>query len=371
MFCLLGLSCRSRVTKHLSTKFKSLSEAEEELQIDYVLNSCDNEESGSTPQRTMIPNDETLSPIFNCSPVKNAKPVNTSVGDMVREFLTCFKTAMSSRLRTQLLHHIFKLTVVEDDGLEFFKFVKNDFLTSSLSAMKTLFKEEKHNLIYHLSKCFESSSPRMPVDRMPYGLLDYNIRFFASSRTQKLGMEEHYSSWLETMFSQFGHKWLCLHRGPVWKYDLDAVMEASLQGTCDLNDKSTDMDGAELDVIQSALQQSSLSLDLEESNGTLKTINTSHGAELDVIQSALQQSSLSLDLEEGNGTLDTLNTTLGSMCIASTDVPTCSSPIHVADENPFPFEENDALQNVSSELCREGEVVQVSHLWTRVSDHER
>lgn len=85
----------------------------------------------------------------------------------------------------------------------------------------------------------------------------------------------------------------------------------------------------------------------------------------------MQQSSLSLDLEEGNGTLDTLNTTLGSMCIASTDVPTCSSPIHVADENPFLFEENDALQNVSSELCTEGEVVQVSHLWTRVSDHER
>ena len=120
---------------------------------------------------------------------------------------------------------------------------------------------------------------------------------------KKHGMEEHYSSWLETMFSQFGHKWLCLHRGPVWKYDLDAVMEASLQGTCDLRDKSTDMDGAELDVIQSALQQSSLSL----------------------------------DLDEGNGTLDTLNTTLGSMCIASTDVPTCSSPNTCSWWKPLSF----------------------------------
>ena len=47
-------------------------------------------------------------------------PLNTSVSEMVREFLTCLKSSMSSRLRTQLLHHIFKLTVVEDDDLDFF-----------------------------------------------------------------------------------------------------------------------------------------------------------------------------------------------------------------------------------------------------------
>ena len=161
---LKGMSCCSRVTKHLSTKFKSLSEAEEALKIDYVLNSFDYEESGGTPQRTVLPSDATLSPIFNCSPAKKSKPSDVSVGDMVREFLTCFKTSMSSRLRNQLLNHIFQLTVVEDDGLDFFKFMKGDFLTSSVSAMQTLFKEGKHNLIYHLIKCFESStSPKMSV----------------------------------------------------------------------------------------------------------------------------------------------------------------------------------------------------------------
>ena len=77
--------------------------------------------------------------------------------------------------------------------------MKGDFFTSSLSAMRTLFKYGKHNLMYHLSKCFESSSPKLQVDYMPYGLLDYNIHLFASNRTQKLGMEEkHCSSWLET-----------------------------------------------------------------------------------------------------------------------------------------------------------------------------
>jgi len=87
--------------------------------------------------------------------------------------------------------------------------------------METLYKGGKHNLIYSLSKCFEGPTPRMDLNRMPYSLLDYNIRFFACSRTQKLGMEEHYTSWLKTMFSQFGHKWLCLHRGPVWQYEVE------------------------------------------------------------------------------------------------------------------------------------------------------
>ncbi len=50
-------------------------------------------------------------------------------------------------------------------------------------------------------------------------MIDYNIRFFASSQTRKPGYEEHYASWLETMLAQFGHKWLCLHRGPVWQYE--------------------------------------------------------------------------------------------------------------------------------------------------------
>ena len=70
------------------------------------------------------------------------------VGDVVKEFISCFKSSVSSRLRTQLLQHIFKLSVVESDGLEFFKFVRIEFLTSSLSAMKTLFSHKKHNLIH-------------------------------------------------------------------------------------------------------------------------------------------------------------------------------------------------------------------------------
>ncbi|CAB4036915.1 Hypothetical predicted protein, partial [Paramuricea clavata] len=47
--------------------------------------------------------------------------------------------------------------------------------------------------------------------------------------TVNVRMEEHYASWLETMFAQFGHKWLCLHRGPVWQYEVEKAVEQPVQ----------------------------------------------------------------------------------------------------------------------------------------------
>jgi len=161
-------------------EFKTLSEAEEALNIEHVLESGDSEVTcDNIPPPRLIPEDFSLSPIFNCSPSKYTQPSQSrSVGDVVKEFLSVFKSSMSTRLKSQILNHLFKVTLVEDGGLEFFKFVKSDFLTSSVKAMETLYKGGKHNLIYSLSKCFESPAPRMDVNRMPYSLLDYNIRRF-------------------------------------------------------------------------------------------------------------------------------------------------------------------------------------------------
>ena len=61
----------------------------------------------------------------------------------MKDFLSCLKSSMSSRLRAQLLQHILKLSVVESDNLEFFKFVGSEFVTSRLNAMKTLFSHKK------------------------------------------------------------------------------------------------------------------------------------------------------------------------------------------------------------------------------------
>ena len=195
------------------------------MQIDYLSSGFDFGEGqpSSTPQRPTAPTAyNPLSPIFQCSPFEDARPLASSVGDLIKEFISSFKSAMSPRLRSQLLNHLFKIAIIENEGHDFLQFVKTDFLVSSLSAIKTLFTHGKHNLIYGLSKCFEGEVPRMALNQMPFGLLDYNIRFFAKGNTQMLGIEEHYVSWLVTMFSHFGHKWLCLHRGPAWQYEVEA-----------------------------------------------------------------------------------------------------------------------------------------------------
>ena len=70
---------------------------------------------------------------------------------------------------------------------------------------------------------------------MPHGLLDCNIRFFERESTENLGIEEHHASWLATMFSYFGCKWLCLHRGPAWQYEVqqsDEIEESLLGASC-------------------------------------------------------------------------------------------------------------------------------------------
>lgn len=137
------------------------------------------EASTNTPPKRIIPEDVSLSPIFNCSPEKHTQPLkNRSVGDLVKEFLSCFKSLMSVRLKSQILNHLFKLTLVDDGGLDFFKFVKADFLPSSVRAMETLYKEGKHNQVYHLSKCFESPAPRMDEQQMILkGLLPLCMRW--------------------------------------------------------------------------------------------------------------------------------------------------------------------------------------------------
>ena len=63
--------------------------------------------------------------------------------------------------------------------------------------MQTLLGEKKHKHVYDRSMCFKrrdnnAVETQMPLDRMPFGLIDYNIQYFAAHSSQKLGMEEYY-----------------------------------------------------------------------------------------------------------------------------------------------------------------------------------
>ena len=295
------------MTKHLSKEFKSLSEAEEALKINYVMDLSQPKTSDpstfTSPERNPRCSSIPLSPIFACSP--NPNKVNSSesknVGDTVKEFLLCFSNKITTRLKTQIIQHLFEIFTTETVGPDLRQYIEKDFVTTVTSGMSTLFNNNKSNLIYHLSKCFEGTTPKLPLDRMPFGMLDYNIRFFASENTVNLRMENHYASWLETMFAQFGHKWLCLFRGPAWQYDSDTpnpienfiqdspnqeesiqqdiILEALSLSSIDLDESDVDLDNDSLELVNSTMCNLSLTdnlyLSLESSEDNQCKVNSS------------------------------------------------------------------------------------------------
>ena len=53
---------------------------------------------------------------------------------------------------------------------------EKDFITLSLSSMAKLKVKNKSNIVYKLANII--AKDRLPLDRMPFGLLQYNIDFF-------------------------------------------------------------------------------------------------------------------------------------------------------------------------------------------------
>lgn len=135
------------------------------------------------------------------------------------------------------------------------RFLSDDFIDMTGKAMSTLQCAGKDNLLYYLAVGLgkerpDGSGPRLPVDRMPFGLLSHNIKFFAVEDTACIKPEDHYIEWQTTMFSHFGHKWDKLFRGPMWSYDGDSdnenddeenAHESQTTGRCkELMNKSVD-----------------------------------------------------------------------------------------------------------------------------------
>ena len=254
--------------KHLSKEFPTLSQAEEHFEVDYFsedpLINISSEPAPSSPITTPKPANrfgrnaelDSLSPLFFSPHGKGTgERSNMTVGDVIVEVCTLFRS-MSMRLKRQLVTYLFRQLLrntVSDVG--FLKFVGNNFLDISVQAMQKLYCAGKNNLVYLLSRCFQApddqpksaTATRLPLDRMPFGLLDYNIHFFAADTTVRLGTEPHYARWLETMYAHFGHKWLCLFRGPTWQYEEDIQVAQS----------------DEVDILEMALDISDISL-LEE-----------------------------------------------------------------------------------------------------------
>jgi len=63
-----------------------------------------------------------------------------------------------------------------------------DFVSLSLGNMKVLQSAGKPNLIYKWSKCVfgEDGKPLIPLHRMPFGLIQYQIEFFTCTNVMQV-----------------------------------------------------------------------------------------------------------------------------------------------------------------------------------------
>ena len=153
--------------------------------------------------------------MFDHSPYIEKHPNINTRGQAMKEICEMFSGLTKSQ-KVQLTTCLFNQSLVEDIPVSF---IPPDFIQNAVSAMVNLSKNGKYNILYNLAKCLavgEGGKSRLPLDRMPYGLLSHNIMFFACDDATGLRVEDHYADWLTTMFTHFGHKWVALYNGPMW-----------------------------------------------------------------------------------------------------------------------------------------------------------
>ena len=91
---------------------------------------------------------------------------------------------------------------------------------------------------------------------MPFGLLSYNIHYFALDAVNKVKADPDYIQWESTMFSNFGHKWVCLQRGPGFAYgalEEEHVSEESSE--VEVHDTNTVTGDSSGGILQQAWQE--------------------------------------------------------------------------------------------------------------------
>ena len=82
-------------------------------------------------------------------------------------------------------------------------FLPFDFLGLVAKAITVLHANGKGNLIYHAACCFgecqqEDNRPGIPLNRMPFGLVAHNLKFYASD-DMHLQAPDGYKSWCQSM----------------------------------------------------------------------------------------------------------------------------------------------------------------------------
>ena len=212
--------------RYLRVNFTNISDAEEAYNINYFhddqLFGIQHEVTSTPTSSNQVPYAVHASPMLAFSPLKHAEERNLpgSVLDVVSSGFVELTKRQRQQLMVYLFHKWLKLDVHQ--GLNA-NYVSLDFLPLLSNALKVLLVNGKNNVLYDAARCFGEmrpgeDCPRMPLSRMPFGLISHNLRFFASDNASYLEASPDYKSWYQSMYTLFGNKWAVMHNGPMWSY---------------------------------------------------------------------------------------------------------------------------------------------------------
>ncbi|XP_066270847.1 uncharacterized protein [Branchiostoma lanceolatum] len=115
-----------------------------------------------------------------------------------------------------------------------------DFASLSTDAMIRLQTMGKPNSMYKFAQCIArnrpgSQEPLMPLTRMPFGLIQYQIDFYTCTNVQQIKMSDDFRRFQDMMEIELGQRFNRLFRGPgwsgcprdVWKNPLEARMNVA------------------------------------------------------------------------------------------------------------------------------------------------
>ena len=166
---------------------------------------------------------------------------------------------MSSRMSQGLLQSLVYQYMFLEFNKDLLPYVPSDFIVLCCKGISVIHQNEKDNIIYYLVKGLEipredCTGPRLPIDRMPFVLLSYNIRYSALDKINNITSDPHYVQWEITTFSNFVHKWIYLQRVTGFAYDKDEGQGLSISQSTSLPVCEPDSSSSSPGILQQAWQ---------------------------------------------------------------------------------------------------------------------
>ena len=114
---------------------------------------------------------------------------------------------MTKKLRTDSIQNLFMHFLSLECGEDYKEFVPIDFLELCCKSFRVLKDNKKDNILYHLATGLglqreDGTGLRLPIHRMPFGMLSYNIHYFSNKTVNRIKADHDYMEWEATMYAE-------------------------------------------------------------------------------------------------------------------------------------------------------------------------